>query len=77
MRSLKSGTRIFLGEKTAFYGYIVYSRVIEMNNKIFLLYLGQSAEFSENCGIKRNSFFMYNSPDNVYSDDLTTPKRTK
>lgn len=22
-------------------------------------------------------FFMYNSPDNVYSDDLTTPKRTK
>lgn len=22
-------------------------------------------------------FFLYNSPDNVYSDDLTTPKRTK
>lgn len=26
---------------------------------------------------ERRDFFMYNSPDNVYSDDLTTPKRTK
>lgn len=34
-----------------------------------------------NIGLKANKktkfFFMYNSPDNVYSDDLTTPKRTK
>lgn len=39
------------------------------------------SEQSEGSGLEVNKktifLFMYNSPDNVYSDDLTTPKRTK